>query len=121
MRRKETDWPPQVQCQWSTMDLNRLSKISGNFANYHHFIVLFTVDNTVVLVVVIAIIILIVIAVVVVTTITVNFSDNKTPNALPLMSSKLLVGVQLPDLNEDHTSYFSCQFFPIIVDFNGFQ
>ena len=96
------------------MDLNRLSKISGNFANYHHFIVLFTVDNTVVLVVVIAIIILIVIAVVVVT-ITVNFSDSKTPNALPLMSSKLLVGVQLPDLNEDHTSYFSCQFFPIII------
>ena len=104
------------------MDLNRLSKISGNFANYHHFIVLFTVDNTVVLVVVIAIIILVVIAVVVVvTTFTVNFSDSKTPNALPLMSSKLLVGVQLPDLNEDHTSYFSCQFFPIIVDFNGFQ
>ena len=111
MRRKETDWPPQVQCQWSTMDLNRLSKISGNFANYHHFIVLFTVDNTVVLVVVIAIIILIVIAVVVVvTTITVNFSDSKTPNALPLMSSKLLVGVQLSYLDEDHTSYFSSIF-----------
>ena len=85
------------------MDLNSLKKISGNFANYHFIIVVTDV-------LVLDINILIVIAVLITNR---NFADNGLPNALPLMSSKLLVGFQMSDLDEDYFS-FSFKTIPII-------